>query len=287
MIGEGANLGMTQRGRIEAALRGVRLNTDAIDNSAGVNTSDMEVNIKIALSIPVRDGRLTMEARNALLAEMTDEVAGLVLRNNYLQTLALSLSQRRGMEDFGFLQRLIQTLEARGLLDRAVEYLADDMQLAERRRRSQPFTRPELSVLLAYAKLTLYDDLLESRGAGRSLSRPRARPLFPEGDRRAISRRARTSPAAPRNHRHPACQFDDQPRRAFADRAHRRSDRRRAGRDRGRVRRRARQLRHDRAQRRDRRPRQSRLPESCSSISTPRCRICCSTASSGSCATSI
>ncbi len=162
VIGEGANLGMTQRGRMEAALRGVRLNTDAIDNSAGVNTSDMEVNIKIALSIPVRDGRLTMTARNALLAEVTDDVAGLVLRNNYLQTLALSLAERRGMEDFGFLQRLVQTLEARGLLDRAVEYLADDMQLAERRRRSQPFTRPELSLLLAYAKLTLYEDLLES-----------------------------------------------------------------------------------------------------------------------------
>jgi glutamate dehydrogenase len=162
VIGEGANLGMTQRGRIEAAVHGIRLNTDAIDNSAGVNTSDMEVNIKIALSIPLRDGRLTMDARNALLHEMTDEVAGLVLRNNYLQPLALSLSQRRGMEDFGFLQRLMQTLEARGLLDRAVEFLPDDMQLAERRRRSQPFTRPELSVLLAYAKLTLNEDLLES-----------------------------------------------------------------------------------------------------------------------------
>ncbi len=162
VIGEGANLGMTQRGRIEAAFRGIRLNTDAIDNSAGVNTSDMEVNIKIALSIPLRDGRQTMSARNALLAEMTDEVAGLVLRNNYLQTLALSLAERRGMEDFGFLQRLIQTLEMRGLLDRAVEFLPDDMVLTERRRRSQPFTRPELSVLLAYAKLTLYDDLLES-----------------------------------------------------------------------------------------------------------------------------
>ncbi|MGO9400963.1 MAG: NAD-glutamate dehydrogenase, partial [Xanthobacteraceae bacterium] len=137
VIGEGANLGMTQRGRIEAALRGIRLNTDAIDNSAGVNTSDMEVNIKIALSIPVRDGRLAMEARNKLLVEMTDEVATLVLRNIYLQTLALSLSQRRGLEDFGFLQRLIQTLEGRGLLDRAVEYLADDMALADRRRRSQ------------------------------------------------------------------------------------------------------------------------------------------------------
>ena len=162
VIGEGANLGMTQRGRIEAALRGVRLNTDAIDNSAGVNTSDMEVNIKIALSIPVRDGRLAMAARNVFLATMTDEVAALVLRNNYLQTLALSLSQRRGMEDFGFLQRLMQTLEARGSLDRAVECLPDDMALAERRRRSQPFTRPELSVLLAYAKLTLYEELLES-----------------------------------------------------------------------------------------------------------------------------
>ena len=162
MIGEGANLGMTQRGRIEAAFHGIRLNTDAIDNSAGVNTSDMEVNIKIALSIPLRDDRLAMTARNALLAEMTDEVASLVLRNNYLQTLALSLAERRGMEDFGFLQRLMQTLEARGLLDRAVEYLPDDMALTERRRRSQPFTRPELSVLLAYAKLSLYEDLLES-----------------------------------------------------------------------------------------------------------------------------
>jgi len=163
VIGEGANLGMTQRGRIEAALHGVRLNTDAIDNSAGVNTSDMEVNIKIALSIPLRDGRLAMSTRNVLLAQMTDEIAALVLRNNYLQTLALSLAQRRGMEDFGFLQRLMQTLESHGQLDRAVEYLPDDMQLAERRRRSQAFTRPELAVLLAYAKLTLYDELLESR----------------------------------------------------------------------------------------------------------------------------
>jgi glutamate dehydrogenase len=176
VIGEGANLGMTQRGRIEAALREIRLNTDAIDNSAGVNTSDMEVNIKIALSVPLRDGRLTMDARNALLSEMTDEVAGLVLRNNYLQTLALSLAERRGMENFGFLQRLIQTLEARGLLDRAVEQLPDDMQLAERRRRQQPFTRPELAVLLAYAKLSLYEDLVESavpddRYLGRELAR--------------------------------------------------------------------------------------------------------------------
>ncbi len=113
VIGEGANLGMTQRGRIEAALRGIRLNTDAIDNSAGVNTSDVEVNLKIALSIPMRDGRLQRPQRNALLAAMTDEVAALVLRNNYQQTLAISLAERRGLEDLGFQQRLMQTLEKR------------------------------------------------------------------------------------------------------------------------------------------------------------------------------
>ena len=95
-VGEGANLGLTQRGRIEAARAGVRLNTDAIDNSAGVNTSDVEVNIKIALMAPERDGRLDAQARNALLVEMTDDVARLVLRNNQLQTLALSLALRRG-----------------------------------------------------------------------------------------------------------------------------------------------------------------------------------------------
>jgi glutamate dehydrogenase len=162
VIGEGANLGMTQRGRVEAAFKGVRLNTDAIDNSAGVNTSDVEVNIKIALSLPVRDGRLKPPERNALLAEMTEEVAALVLRNNYLQTLALSLAERRGLEDLGFQQRLMQTLEQRGLLDRAVEFLPDDMEIAERRRRSKALTRPELAVLLAYAKLTLNSELLES-----------------------------------------------------------------------------------------------------------------------------
>jgi glutamate dehydrogenase len=162
VIGEGANLGMTQRGRIEAALAGIRLNTDAIDNSAGVNTSDVEVNIKIALSLPVRSGTLTYKARNALLAEMTQEVARLVLRNNYQQTLALSLAQRRGLEDLGFQQRLMQTLEMHGLLDRAVEYLPDELAIADRRKRNLALTRPELAVLLAYAKLTLYSELLDT-----------------------------------------------------------------------------------------------------------------------------
>jgi len=162
VVGEGANLGVTQRGRIEAALRRIRLNTDAIDNSAGVNTSDVEVNLKIALSTPMRDGRLTRPDRDVLLAGMTDEVAAVVLRNNYQQTLALSLAERRGLEDLGFQQRLMQTLEKRQLLDRAVEFLPSDMEIAERRRRAEPLTRPELAVLLAYAKLALHEDLLHS-----------------------------------------------------------------------------------------------------------------------------
>jgi glutamate dehydrogenase len=160
VIGEGANLGLTQRGRIEAARKGVKLNTDAIDNSAGVNTSDIEVNIKIALARPEREGRLSPSDRNSLLAVMTDEVGMLVLRDNYLQTLALSLAERRGVAETGFLARLMQFLEHRGLLSRAVEFLPDDAVIAERVRRGQSLTRPELAVLFAYAKLTLYDDLL-------------------------------------------------------------------------------------------------------------------------------
>jgi glutamate dehydrogenase len=152
VIGEGANLGMTQRGRIEAARKGVKLNTDAIDNSAGVNTSDVEVNIKIALAGLVKDGRLKEDKRNALLAAMTDEVGDLVLRNNYLQTLALSLTEAQGSAATPGLRFLMQT----------VEFLPSDAQLAEREKRSEGLTRPELAVLLAYAKLALHDALLES-----------------------------------------------------------------------------------------------------------------------------
>jgi glutamate dehydrogenase len=141
----------------------VRLNTDAIDNSAGVNTSDVEVNIKIALSKPVSEGKLTEEARNELLAGMTENVAALVLRNNYLQTLALSLAARKAAADIGFEQRMMETLEARDLLDRTVENLPTDAEIAERRKRNEGLTRPELAVTLAYAKLTLHTDLLGSQ----------------------------------------------------------------------------------------------------------------------------
>ncbi|PZU86560.1 MAG: NAD-glutamate dehydrogenase [Chelatococcus sp.] len=162
VVGEGANLGVTQRGRIEAARSGVRLNSDAIDNSAGVNTSDVEVNIKIALAGPVKDGRLPEERRNALLAGMTDEVGLLVLRNNYLQTLAISLTEARGVAALPGLRHLMQRLEAEGQLDRSVEFLPSDAVLAEREKRSEGLTRPEIAVLLAYAKLSLHDALLES-----------------------------------------------------------------------------------------------------------------------------
>ena len=162
VIGEGANLGATQRGRIEAAQKGVRLNTDAIDNSAGVNTSDVEVNIKIALSVPVHDGVIDEAGRNALLASMTDDVGLVVLRNNYQQSLAISLAQRRGADDIGFVTRFMRGLEDEGRLDRKVELLPDDAAMSARGRAGQGMTRPELAVLLAYAKLALNDALLAS-----------------------------------------------------------------------------------------------------------------------------
>ena len=162
VIGEGANLGVTQRGRIEAARAGVRLNTDAIDNSAGVNTSDVEVNVKIALASAIRENRLSIEARNALLREMTDDVAALVLRNNYQQTLALSLAEGRRAEDVPFAQSFMHMLEAEGRLDRSVEFLPSDEILDERAKRGDGLTRPELAVLLAYAKLALDDQIRAS-----------------------------------------------------------------------------------------------------------------------------
>jgi glutamate dehydrogenase len=160
VVGEGANLGMTQKARIAFGLAGGRCNTDAIDNSAGVNTSDVEVNIKIALDRAVRGGRLDRKKRNRLLVAMTEDVARLVLRNNYMQSLAISLTRERGLEDFGFQQRLMRELERRGLLDRAVEALPDDAAMAERHKAARPLTRPEIAVLVGYAKIGLTADLI-------------------------------------------------------------------------------------------------------------------------------
>ncbi|MDY0022043.1 NAD-glutamate dehydrogenase [Arenimonas caeni] len=161
-VGEGGNLGFTQRGRIEAAQAGVLLNTDFIDNSAGVDTSDHEVNIKILLSAPVQRGELKLEERNALLASMTDEVAGLVLNDNYRQNQAISLMERMSEARLGSFGHFIQVLEGQGLLDRAIEYLPTDAELAERKARGQGLTRPELSVLLSYDKIVVFNQMLDS-----------------------------------------------------------------------------------------------------------------------------
>jgi glutamate dehydrogenase len=162
VIGEGANLGVTQKARIEFGLLGGRCNSDAIDNSAGVNTSDVEVNIKIALAQAMRSGRLKRDKRDKVLESMTGEVGALVLRNNYLQTLALSLAQRRGVADLAYQARFISDLEAQKLLNRKVETLPEDKALQERQIEGIPLTRAELGVLLAYAKIVLSDQLLAS-----------------------------------------------------------------------------------------------------------------------------
>jgi glutamate dehydrogenase len=162
VVGEGANLAVTQRGRIAYALAGGRIDTDAIDNSAGVNASDLEVNIKIALGGLVTAGQMTLDERNAFLASMTGEVAELCLANNYLQSLALSLAGREAVSAFGDHRALIDYLESRGQLQRAVEFLPDDAALNERAAGGLGFTRPELAVLLAYAKNQLEADLVGS-----------------------------------------------------------------------------------------------------------------------------
>jgi len=162
VVGEGGNLGMTQLGRIEAAQHGVLLNTDFIDNSAGVDTSDHEVNIKILLNGEVQKKKLTLPERNKLLAQMTDEVAQLVLTDNYRQNQALSLMERMSVHRLGSKQHFIRTLESQGLLDRQIEFLPSDAEIAERKSRGQGLTRPELAVLLSYSKIVLFQQLLES-----------------------------------------------------------------------------------------------------------------------------
>lgn len=162
VVGEGANLGATQRGRIEYALKGGRLNTDAIDNAAGVNCSDHEVNIKILLGDVVTNGDMTEKQRNKLLENMTDEVGELVLRDNYLQSQAISTTYAGGGDALDAQVRLIRSLEREGRLNREIEYLPDEEEIARRFAAHEGLTRPEISVLMPYAKLWLYDEVLRS-----------------------------------------------------------------------------------------------------------------------------
>jgi len=162
VIGEGGNLGCTQLGRIEAALHGVRLNTDAIDNAGGVHSSDREVNIKIPLNTLMREGRLSREVRDPLLASMTDDIASFVLRDSTVQSMAVSLLEATASQRLDEHAELIRTLEREGLLNRAVEFLPDEETIKERQRQGRGLTRPELAVLLAYAKMSLYEATLKS-----------------------------------------------------------------------------------------------------------------------------
>ena len=162
VVGEGGNLGASQLGRIEAALAGVRINTDAIDNSAGVDTSDHEVNIKILLTELTRSGELTMKRRNALLASMTDEVAQQVLRDNYEQNVLLGNARAQQHAMLPVHGRLIQFLEEHGDLDRTLEFLPSEAEIARRQKDGKGLTSPEFAVLVAYSKLYLKDHLINS-----------------------------------------------------------------------------------------------------------------------------
>ncbi|MBI1213506.1 MAG: NAD-glutamate dehydrogenase [Alphaproteobacteria bacterium] len=162
VIGEGANLGVTQAGRIEYAFAGGRINTDAIDNSAGVDTSDHEVNLKILLNTAIGLGEFKADARDSFLAKLTDEVGALVLADNYNQTSALSVAQSLALGDRDAHARFMTALERDGRLNRAVEGLPSNETLRERGNRNQGLTRPELAVLLAYAKLQLFDEINHS-----------------------------------------------------------------------------------------------------------------------------
>ncbi|MCG8382711.1 MAG: NAD-glutamate dehydrogenase [Gammaproteobacteria bacterium] len=162
VIGEGGNLGFTQLGRIEFALSGGKVNTDAIDNSAGVDCSDHEVNIKILLHGVLEDGDMTTKQRNKLLSDMTDEVATLVLRNNYQQTQAISIAESEAVEKFQEHSQFMTRLESEGKLNRALEFLPNEEAIAERLANNKGLTRPELSVIFAYSKMHFYHSIVAS-----------------------------------------------------------------------------------------------------------------------------
>lgn len=164
VVGEGGNLGFTQLGRVEYALTGGKIYTDFIDNSAGVDCSDHEVNIKILLNQIVANGDMTEKQRNQLLADMTDEIAELVIKNNYWQTRAIDIAifASQGLKNIDLFQRLMQDLETRAKLDRQIEFLPDDKALLERKSLGLGLTAPEMSILLAYSKSQLKEDILAS-----------------------------------------------------------------------------------------------------------------------------
>ena len=185
VIGEGANLEVTQAGRIEFAEHGGRINTDFIDNSAGVDCSDNEVNINIPLDREMREGRLSFEKRNTLLAKMTDEVADLVLEDNRLQSLALSIAEAGGAQSLPGHVRTIELLEASGRLDRKVEGLELSEELIRRSQENRGLTRPELAVVLSVSELVLQDAAEDLKLSDDPVVLPQLFDAFPKPMRKA------------------------------------------------------------------------------------------------------
>ena len=197
-IGEGANLAITQAGRIEFSQHGGRINTDFIDNSAGVDCSDNEVNIKIPLNREMAEGRLELEERNMLLAEMTDDVSALVLEDNRLQTLALSIAERGGARALPQLVRVIEILEESGRLNRAVEGLDSNEELLRRAQQNLGLTRPELAVLLSTSKMRLQAAIEAAKFTDDPTLMPELLRRLSQGDAGAPGRRHPRPPAARR-----------------------------------------------------------------------------------------
>lgn len=187
VVGEGGNLGMTQLGRIEFALNGGRLNTDFIDNSGGVDCSDHEVNMKILLNRAVAMGDLTGKQRNVMLEDMTDDVAELVLKNNYRQTQAISIASVDATVRMEEYRRLMNTLESEGKLNRSLEFLPEDETLSERKLDKKGLTRPELSVLISYVKGDLKQTLIDSSLPDEPLLAGEMYKVFPQALTRKFS----------------------------------------------------------------------------------------------------
>ncbi len=162
VIGEGANLGVTQQGRIAFARRGGKINTDAIDNSAGVDSSDHEVNLKILLNMVMRSEKMSMTSRNKLLESMTEDVASHVLRHNYSQTRAISIAEACADKDIDAYSRLMNRLEQEGLLNRVLEHLPSRETIRNMKTNHENLTRPEISVLIAYAKIAVFNGIVDS-----------------------------------------------------------------------------------------------------------------------------
>ncbi len=206
VVGEGGNLGCTQLGRIEFALNDGRINTDAIDNSAGVDTSDHEVNIKILLNSVVAEGDMTVKQRNALLAEMTDEVGMLVLRNNYAQNAALANSLAQAASLLLASQRQMRRLSKEGKLDRPLEFLPSDRLVRERRGNGQGLTQPEIAVMLAYTKINITAELIGTSLPDDPYLEGLLYAYFPEPLRERFGQQIAKPRPAPRDHHHAAGQ---------------------------------------------------------------------------------